>query len=87
MQKISGFIKKMLCLDKWQKQYWITQTRFYQVELKQDIFSNWIIERGWGSLTKKGSRTILYVANDYSEAYKLLQRTAQRCIGKGYEII
>ena len=38
----------MYQLEKWQYSRWQKDTRFYSLELCQDIFGNWIIKRTWG---------------------------------------
>lgn len=77
----------MIDLNKWQKHYWTTETRFYQAELKQDIFQNWIIERYWGGLGKRGGRLLVHVTDSYQEASMILQGITKKRILRGYKIL
>ena len=75
----------MIDLNKWQKHYWVTETRFYQAELKQDIFQNWIVERYWSGLDKRGGRLLVHVTDSYQEASKIIQDIKKRRIARGYQ--
>ena len=43
----------MYQLEKWQFSSWQKDTRFYLLELCQDLFGNWIIKCTWGSAVKR----------------------------------
>ncbi len=40
-------------LELWQQSNWQKDTRFYCLELRQDLFGNWIVKRTWGSSVKQ----------------------------------
>ena len=42
----------MYQLELWQRSIWQKDTRFYTVELCQDLFGNWIVLKTWGSAVK-----------------------------------
>jgi hypothetical protein len=57
---LSGVNSKitMYQLEKWQYSSWEKDTRFYLLELCQDLFGNWIIKRTWGSAVKQDMATL-----------------------------
>lgn len=42
----------MYQLQQWQRSIWQKETRFYRIELRQDLFGNWIVKKTWGSAVK-----------------------------------
>ena len=45
-------------LELWQRSFWKKDTRFYQIELCQDLFGNWIVKNTWGSAVKMDMATL-----------------------------
>ena len=38
-------------VENWRRQDWCKNTRYYSVELKQNLFGQWIVLRRWGRVT------------------------------------
>jgi hypothetical protein len=71
--------------DRWQRQYWQTDSRYYMAEVTQDLFGQWLLCRCWGSrMSARGNEQRLPVAT-YEEALRLLHATAKRRKQRGYQ--
>lgn len=74
----------MYQLEKWQYSSWQKDTRFYSLELCQDIFGNWIIKRTWGSAVKQDMATLqLYDLSRLSNGIALVRKTSEPSSKKG----
>ena len=70
-------------LPLWQRSIWQKDTRFYIIELCQDLFGNWIVKKTWGSAVKIDfGRSSSIICPDYQTGLlwyeKLLVRRQQR---------
>ncbi len=72
-------------LDRWKESYWERGRRCYSVELKQDLFGNWVVIRSWGS--KRLSRKMEAECSSYEEAESLYDRAMKRRVSRGYRCI
>ena len=75
-------------LELWQRSLWKKDTRFYQIELCQDLFGNWIVKNTWGSAVKMDfgrSNSITYP--DYQTGLLQYQRQAIRREKRGYRFL
>jgi hypothetical protein len=72
-------------LDKWQHSSWQKDTRFYLLELCQDLFGNWIIKRTWGSSVKQDfGRSNSTICPDYQTGLIWYEKQASRRSRRGY---
>lgn len=72
--------------DDWQRLTWHKPNngRHYQVELKQNLFGNWILVRQWGSSKKRGGRRLEIICDDYQHACQQLQIIQKQRQRRGY---
>lgn len=70
--------------DRWQRHRWQTDSRFYIVEVTQDLFGHWQLHRCWGSRTSARGNEQRLFADSYEEAIRLFQVTAKRRKQRGY---
>ena len=40
-------------ISDWRRMLWLSDTRFYQAELQQDLFGDWILIRHWAGRWQK----------------------------------
>ena len=73
-------------LELWQRSVWKKDTRFYYIELCQDLFGNWIIKRTWGSTVKMDfGRSSSTTYPDYQTGLLQYRRQAIRRKKRGYK--
>ena len=78
----------MYQLEKWQYSRWQKDTRFYSLELCQDLFGNWIIKRTWGSAVKQDfGRSNSTICPDYQTGLLWYEKQASRRRKRGYSAI
>ncbi|MBN6742835.1 WGR domain-containing protein [Acidithiobacillus sp. MC6.1] len=72
----------MYQIDAWKRLCWTKiddaqgQRRFYQVEVKQDLFGAWIVIRSWGRIGHKPSRVIEVEVQSAEDAQRIVAETA-----------
>ena len=72
-------------IEKWLYSDWKKDTRYYGIDLCQDLFGNWIVKRTWGSSYTRGAGQSKYtVCTDYDEALVLYENQQQRRKKRGY---
>lgn len=70
--------------EHWQSRRWQTDSRWYVVELVQDLWGNWQVRRSWGSRTSaRGNEKSLEVVS-LDEGAKLIKRAEKRRTQRGY---
>ena len=75
-------------LEKWKYSSWQKETRFYLLELRQDIFGNWIIKRTWGSVVKLDyGRSNSTLCPDYQTGVLWYKKQLSRRRKRGYETV
>lgn len=73
-------------LEKCQYSYWQKETRFYVLELCQDIWGAWIVKSTWGSAVKLDyGRSTSTVCPDYEAGLQLHEKQLSRRQKRGYE--
>jgi predicted DNA-binding WGR domain protein len=74
--------------QRYQYSSWRKGTRFYGLELRQDIFGNWLVHKVWGSNRHRGSgQSQDLICDNYEEAEKVYQKQSQKRIKRGYQIV
>ena len=74
-------------LSLWQCSVWQKDTRFYTLELTQDLFGNWIIKKTWGSAVKVDfgcSNSI--ICPDYQTGLLWYSKLLSRRQKRGYQL-
>lgn len=72
-------------LDKWQHSSWKKNSRFYGIELCQDLFGHWIVKRTWGSNKRRGfGRSSHTVCQSFETASILFEKQESRRLNRGY---
>jgi len=71
-------------LHLWRTWRWESETRYYLVQLKQDLFGQWCLLCSWGGrLNRHGNSQTRYL-NSREEADTILQSIGKRREGRGY---
>ena len=75
-------------LEKYLYSYWQKDTRFYIIELCQDLWGNWLLKKTWGSAAKRDlGRSISTVCPNYQTAVELYYKAEKRRLSRGYDVI
>lgn len=75
----------MYRLELWQRSIWQKDSRFYRLELCQDLFGNWIVQKTWGSAVKLDyGRTNSIICPDYQTGLREYQKLQIRRQLRGY---
>ena len=73
-------------IEKWQCSLWQKDTRFYRLELGQDLWGQWIVKRTWGSAVKLDhGRSNSTVCPDYETGLLWYEKEMSRRRKRGYE--
>jgi predicted DNA-binding WGR domain protein len=71
--------------ERWLYSAWEKDTRFYRLELLQDIWGNWIVQRNWGSQMRRGwGQSKHWQCDNYIQALQLYQNQESRRQRRGY---
>ena len=74
-------------LSLWQRSIWQKDTRFYTLELCQDLFGNWIVEKTWGSAVKIDfGRSNSIICPDYQTGLLWYSKQLARRQQRGYQL-
>ncbi len=71
-------------LEKWRRQVWESETRWYVVALQQNLFGQWVITKSWGGKARRGGQTKDEDFADYEAALQRIEVIAQRRKAHGY---
>ena len=72
--------------DKWEITRWHTETRYYTIEITQDLFGEWICCRTWGARHSKRGRCLINQAENYDDAIILRDTIAKQRVKRGYKM-
>lgn len=76
----------MYQLEKVRRSIWQKDTRFYMLELCQDLFGNWIVKKTWGSAVKLDfGRSNSIICPDYQTGLLWYQEQYERRQKRGYQ--
>lgn len=70
--------------ERWLTKRWQTDTRYYVVEVTQDLFGNWLVKRSWGGLRSHRGSSLTLPADNYDHALALLAAVEKRRKGRRY---
>ena len=68
----------------WTRHRWESNTRYYEVLLHQDLWSNWIVTRIWGSRNTRLGRFKSDPCASYQDGLKMLRGIHRRRLQRGY---
>ena len=72
-------------LENWQSSRWQKGTRYYGIELCQNLFGDWVIRRTWGRNNTVGSGKLLTITcYSREEALEIYQKQQARRTKRGY---
>ena len=71
--------------EHWQSRRWQTDSRWYVVELVQDLWGNWQVRRSWGGRFNRIAGEQSKSVSGPEEGAEILQRTAKRRQQRGYK--
>ncbi len=71
----------------WQRLLWHTATRWYMVELSQDMFGKWVMEQSWGERSCRNGTSRKVYFDSWADANKALLSTMSRRAAKGYYFV
>ncbi len=74
-------------ISDWRRMLWLSDTRFYQAELKQDLFGDWILERHWAGRWQKNGRVVTEVLDSLDDGLMKLEATHKKRMAHGYQLI
>lgn len=75
-------------LEKYLSSSWQKETRFYIIELCQDLWGNWLLKKTWGSAAKIDlGRSVSTVCSDYEAGVELYYKAEKRRLLRGYELV
>ncbi|MBU2834415.1 WGR domain-containing protein [Acidithiobacillus thiooxidans] len=60
------------------------QRRFYTVDLRQDLWGQWILTKAWGRIGQRPSRVVKEVVFDANHADSVLSDVAKTRLKHGY---
>ncbi|MGL5879221.1 MAG: WGR domain-containing protein, partial [Xenococcaceae cyanobacterium] len=61
-------------------------SRFYRIDLCQDLFGQWMIQKTWGSNRSRGpGQSIDVTCDSYEQARSLFERQEKRRRQRGYQ--
>ena len=71
--------------EQWRYSVWLKDTRYYAIELSQDLFQNWIVKCSWGRHQTHGAgQSNSTVCEDYEQALAIYRKEQIRRIKRGY---
>ena len=74
-------------LEKYLYSSWQKNTRFYIIELCQDLWGNWLLKKTWGSTAKRDfGRSISTICPDYETGVKLYHQAKKHRVSRGYDL-
>lgn len=75
-----------LTITRWVKRDWQRPSdgRYYQAQLQQDLFKNWIVVRRWGTIHSRRGRTLETTCATYEAAVSELMGLEKRRAQRGY---
>lgn len=73
-------------IHQWCKKRWTTASRYYVVEIKQNLFGEWLIERRWGGLKNHRGNCQSTTTENYHHALSLLDSIEKRRKTRGYHL-
>ena len=66
---------------------WLKDTRYYSIELIQDLFGNWIVKCSWGRHKTNGAgRSKSTVCGNYEQALPAYRKEQTRRVKRGYTL-
>lgn len=71
-------------LDKWKRQDWQKGTRHYSVEVRQNLFGQWVVLRRWGRVSAIQGQCIEVVCDRYEQGLEILEAVEKRRAKRGY---
>jgi hypothetical protein len=72
--------------EKWIRSIWRKGTRFYRLELCQNLWGNWVIRRTWGSAVLKDfGKSLDTECPDYERGLKTYGKLEKRREKRGYK--
>jgi predicted DNA-binding WGR domain protein len=72
--------------SKWRSLAWKREHRYYQAELRQDLFGNWIVMKTWGRIGSRLGGVKETLCRSYEEANSSFQTTVRRRKKRGYTL-
>ncbi|MGY6217349.1 WGR domain-containing protein [Methylolobus aquaticus] len=73
-----------IAIDRWQRQRWEKDTRYYEAILQQDLWGTWVVTRVWGRRGTRLGQVRDAVFMSYEEAAKAFEAVSGRREKRGY---
>ncbi|MGB5635561.1 MAG: WGR domain-containing protein [Waterburya sp.] len=73
--------------DRWKSSLWRRDTRYYTIELRQNLFGEWIVVRSWGDLGSKRGRQLEQVCDNIKSAELVFKKAEKRRITRKYQLV
>lgn len=72
-------------LDSWCRLRWRKGGRYYEIELQQDLWGDWVLTRAWGGPNDKTGRVLNTCPDDFQQGQRILRQTIRRRRRDGYQ--
>ena len=73
-------------MEQWQSSQWHKGTRYYSIELCQNLFGEWVVRRSWGGKNTLGAGKFKTdVCKDHTHAKEVYRKQLLHRILRGYE--
>lgn len=73
--------------DRWINRRWQSESRYYTVEILQDLFGEWSLRASWGGLGgRRGNIQVKHMPN-YASAIAAMNQITKRRQVRGYQLI
>ena len=73
--------------DLWKSSFWRRKTRYYSIELRQNLFGEWIVVRSWGDIRSKRGRQMEQVCDSFESADSAFNEAEKRRQIRKYKLV
>lgn len=73
--------------DLWKSSFWRRKTRYYSIELRQNLFGEWIVVRSWGDIGSKRGRQMEQVCDSFESANSAFNEAEKRRKVRKYQLV
>ena len=73
--------------DLWKSSFWRRETRYYSIELRQNLFGEWIVMRCWGDIGSKRGRVLEQTCDSFNSAEFVFNEAEKRRQTRKYQLV
>lgn len=71
-------------VERWRRQDWQKNSRYYSCELRQNLFGDWVLLRRWGRVSAKQGQSLEQACASYEKGLELMGAVEKRRSQRGY---